>query len=460
MGAATAWGFVLGDRRSVRWRIAIGASLTLALTVVVVLLAAAGLLRRQLTAGEDEVLAARLDEIEALIESGSLTPELEISTPVDHALVVTATGDVVASTPGFGAAATFDSVPVPPVGVDVYETIDGGEIGAASGLQYRVAARSLRTPDGVVTVFATRSNAAAHRAESYLRNWLLAAMPALVALSVWFNLRLVRRAFAPIDAMRRDLDRIEATDLSGRVVAAGSDEEIAHLETTLNRMLDRLHDAARRQELFASSASHELRSPLAAIRTELEVGLAYPDLADWPQVAQDCLIDVARLEELSRDLRLLTRGRTTVASIAERFDLAALVSSEVSHRRPRVPISVTAAAGPVIVVADCDGVVRVIRNLLDNAERHAATSITVAVAADQSGVQLDVANDGAPIPADQRERIFDAFTRLDEARSLDAGGSGLGLAIARTVMEANGGTLTALDVDDGAVFRTWFPRPQ
>ena len=113
--------------------------------------------------------------------------------------------------------------------------------------------------------------------------------------------------------MRAEVDRIEAADLSGRVHAGSSDDEIANLGLTLNRMLDRLEEASSRQQLFAAAASHELRSPLSTIRTELEVGLAYPDRAEWPKVAEDSLIEIARLEELTRDLRMLTRSRSMQA---------------------------------------------------------------------------------------------------------------------------------------------------
>ena len=116
--------------------------------------------------------------------------------------------------------------------------------------------------------------------------------------------------------MRAEVDRIEAADLSGRVHAGSTDDEIAKLGLTLNRMLDRLEEASSRQQLFAAAASHELRSPLSTIRTELEVGLAYPDRAEWIKVAEDALIEIARLEELTRDLRILTRSRSMQSSAA------------------------------------------------------------------------------------------------------------------------------------------------
>jgi len=264
---------------------------------------------------------------------------------------------------------------------------------------------------------------------------------------------------APVDAMRAEVDRIEAADLSGRVEAGSSDDEIANLGLTLNRMLDRLETESRRQQLFAAAASHELRSPLSTIRTELEVGLAYPDRAEWSKVAEDSLIEVARLEELTRDLRMLTRSRSMQASAAVPIELSEVVASEVALRRPERAIRYQTSLAPARMNADPDAVVRVVRNLFDNAERHAAGEIRVVVSHDPTGVVLTVANDGPVIPEADRERIFEPFMRLDEARSLDVGGSGLGLAIARSIMTALGGSIVAVAVEHGAEFRAAFPTP-
>jgi signal transduction histidine kinase len=259
--------------------------------------------------------------------------------------------------------------------------------------------------------------------------------------------------------MRAEVDRIEAADLSGRVEAGSSDDEIANLGLTLNRMLDRLEQESRRQQLFAAAASHELRSPLSTIRTELEVGLAYPDRAEWGKVAEDSLIEVARLEDLTRDLRMLTRSRSMQASAALPIELSEVVAAEVALRRPERDIRYETSLAPAPMTADPDAVVRVVRNLFDNAERHAASRIRVDVSRDQGGIVLTVANDGPAIPEDERERIFEPFMRLDEARSLDIGGSGLGLAIARSIMTALGGTIVAVAVVQGAEFKASFPAP-
>ena len=308
-----------------------------------------------------------------------------------------------------------------------------------------------------MTIYAVTSLDAADRAERYLRNALFIGLPLQVALAAWLISRVVARALAPVDSMRAEVDRIEAADLSGRVHASSSDDEIAKLGLTLNRMLDRLEEAASRQQLFAAAASHELRSPLSTIRTELEVGLAYPDRAEWSKVAEDSLIEVARLEELTRDLRMLTRSRSMQASAAVPIDLPAVVAAEVALRRPDRGVAYHTHLMSAEIAADPDGVVRVLRNLFDNAERHAVANIGVVVTQETNGVTLTVANDGPAVPSGDLERIFESFMRLDEARSLDIGGSGLGLAIVRSIMSELGGSIIAAPVDTGAEFRAWFP---
>ena len=172
-----------------------------------------------------------------------------------------------------------------------------------------------------------------------------------------------------------------------------------------------------------------MRSPLSTIRTELEVGLAYPDRAEWTKVAEDALIEVARLEELTRDLRVLTRSRSMKASTAVPIQLPDVVAAEVALRRPPRGLRYHSSLATAEVAADPDAVVRVVRNLFDNAERHAASEIRVGCRSNGTGSTLSVSNDGPPIPAEDLERIFEPFMRLDEARSLDIGGNGLGLAM-------------------------------
>ncbi|MEY2583425.1 MAG: hypothetical protein QOE09_3274 [Ilumatobacteraceae bacterium] len=447
-------------RSSVRSRATIGASFVLAVALAVGAFAAADLVRRALASDAESLLIDRVNEVEGLIHAGLLSRVLApTGREIGQIQVVDASGNVVAVTPGLAGATRLDVIDPPALGRETRATIDGKLIGGVPGQEYRIVARTVDSAVGPLTIYAVTSLDSAHRAQRYLVNSLLIGVPLLVALAAVVISRVVRRALAPVDAMRAEVDRIEAADLSGRVRASTSDDEIANLGLTLNRMLDRLERASGQQQLFAAAASHELRSPLSTLRTELEVGLAYPDRTEWAKVAEDSLIEVARLEELTRDLRVLTRARSMQASAATPIELSELVAAEVALRRPRRDLRYFTSFAKAEIAADRDAVVRVVRNLLDNAERHATTGIRVAVRTDATGSTLSVTNDGPAIPAEDRERIFEPFMRLDEARSLDIGGSGLGLAIARSIMAAVGGSITAAATETGAQFIVWFPLP-
>jgi signal transduction histidine kinase len=447
-------------RSSVRSRATVGASFVLAVALAVGAFAAAGLLRRALASDAESLLVDRVNEVDALIQAGLLRAVLApTGREIGQVQVVDSSGRVVAVTPGLAGTTRLDVIAAPPVGGETRATIDGKLIAGVPGQEYRMVVRTVDSGLGPLTIYAVTSLDSAHRAQRYLENSLLIGLPLLVVLAAVVISRVVKRALAPVDAMRAEVDRIEAVDLSGRVKASTSDDEIANLGLTLNRMLDRLEEASSQQKLFAAAASHELRSPLSTLRTELEVGLAYPDRTEWAKVAEDSLIEVARLEELTRDLRVLTRSRSMQASGATPIELSGVVAAEVALRRPRRELRYLTSIDEAEIVADRDAVVRVVRNLLDNAERHARVEIRVAVSSNGTGSTLSVSNDGPPIPAEDRERIFEPFMRLDEARSLDIGGSGLGLAIARSIMTALGGSISTTVVETGAQFVAWFPPP-
>jgi signal transduction histidine kinase len=430
--------------------------LAIAVALTTTVMTASGLLRRSLTNDTVTLLADRIDGVEALAASGSVPAVLNASGhEIGQLEVINASGKLVSVTPGIAGRGRFDVIPAPPLGTQTTATVDGGVIGAARGEKFRLVARTISSPSGALTIYAMATIGAAGRAERYLQVTLLfgsAILLVIAAMGIWL---IVGRAFAPVDAMRAEVDRIEATDLSKRVRPGSSDNEVAKLGATLNRLLDRLQDAATRQHLFSAAASHELRSPLSAIRTDVEVGLLYPDRAVWPTIAEDVLIEVSRLEALSHDLRTLTRSNAVDPS--ERLDLARLVANEIGRRQPPRGIAYETQLESALVRADEDAIIQVLRNLLDNAERHAATTIRVLLRSNAWSTTLSVANDGAPIPENDRDRIFEPFRRLDEARSLDTGGSGLGLAIARTIMQGLGGSLVANDPAGGAEFSASFP---
>jgi signal transduction histidine kinase len=239
--------------------------------------------------------------------------------------------------------------------------------------------------------------------------------------------------------------------LHRRVPDPGSGDEVSRLARTMNAMLDRLEGASTRQRQFVSDASHELRSPVAAIRTQLEVALAEPD-ADWPVVARKALGEEARLETLVSDLLLLAstdeqrelRGAVDV-------DVAALAREEAARpRRLAVSVDGVIDGGACHVIGRPDQLTRVVANLLDNACRHAQTGVRVSVARDNGDVRLLVDDDGPGIPIEDRDRVFERFTRLDPSRvRSEQGSAGLGLALVRAVVERHQGTVRVDQTPNG-----------
>jgi signal transduction histidine kinase len=234
-----------------------------------------------------------------------------------------------------------------------------------------------------------------------------------------------------------------------RVPEPGSDDEIGRLARTMNAMLGRLQSTSLRQRQFVADASHELRSPVAAIRTDVEVALREGDRADWPAVGWAVLAEEERLERLLGDMLVLAADDERGAAPPCEVDMVALVRAEAERGR-RVPVAVEVPGGsgdaaPVTVAGSSDSLARVVANLLDNAARHARSEVRVAVDRSDDGarVQLVVDDDGPGIPEADRERVFERFTRLDDARTRDDGGAGLGLAVVRTIVTRHGGRVRA-----------------
>ncbi|WP_067599717.1 sensor histidine kinase [Nocardiopsis listeri] len=277
------------------------------------------------------------------------------------------------------------------------------------------------------------------------------------ALILWYG---VGRALRPVEMISAEMDRISVSDLHRRLPVPRSDDEIAHLARTANSTLGRLEDAMVRQRRFVSDASHELRNPIAGMRTKLEVELSdpEPDQRARERLLNGLLSDTERLENIVTDLLELARMDTDVAMIRERLELGALVREEFTdpHRHTQVRVH---ASEPVHVVVNRLRLVRVLTNLVANAERHAHSRIDIIVGHGKGAAVLEVHDDGAGIPVKDRERVFERFSRLPDSKELDPGGSGLGLAISREIVHAYGGTLVAghSDLLGGALFTLRLP---
>jgi signal transduction histidine kinase len=299
-------------------------------------------------------------------------------------------------------------------------------------------------------VIVARSVADVQRGADVVQTALIVVYPLLLAVMAGAGWRVAGGVLRPVEALRVGAERITAAPPAAaeRLPVPPSRDEIHRLAVTLNRMLDRLAVAQHRQRAFVADAAHELRSPLASMRTQIEVAqrLSEPSSED-AELLCDLLVDVDRLSRLVADLLTLARADAPVASAAtEPVELTTLLS-QISGRYQAARVMVEVVPSPPAwVVADPDGLERIFTNLLDNAVRHAdhrvVASVAAAVGGDGAAAWLvAVVDDGPGIPPADRERAFDRFTRLDHARSRHDGGTGLGLAIVRELVRAHGGTV-------------------
>lgn len=267
---------------------------------------------------------------------------------------------------------------------------------------------------------------------------LLAGAPPLIGFAAVLAWWVTGQALRPVTAIRTELAAVTASELDRRVPDPGGSDEIARLARTVNDTLDRLERSDARQRQFTADASHELRNPLAAVRSRLEVALAV-DRPDRESVAA-ALADTERLQRIAADLLLLARLDGGPAPRTEPVDLA-LLAAEDAARRGGSRVAVRVEAGtPVPAAGDPARLERALANLVDNAVRYARTEVVVRAARDGAGrALLEVLDDGPGIPEADRERVFERFVRLDADRGRASGGTGLGLAIAREIARAHGG---------------------
>lgn len=323
---------------------------------------------------------------------------------------------------------------------------------------FAVAAES---DGGDWVVVAGRSTAAADATLLSVGILLAVSVPviaALVGVTTWIA---VGRALAPVERLRRQVDAVTASDLSRRVDEPGTNDEIDSLAVTMNGMLERLDHAQQAQRRFISDASHELKSPLAVLRQYGEVAQAHPERVSPRELTETVLSEGARLERLVQGMLVLARADED-ALVVTRADLDVddILFAEATRLRSTTALEVDASGvGPARVRADAGLIRQAVRNLVDNAARHARSRIALSCAVDGAGITVRVDDDGPGVAASDRERVFERFVRLDEARSRDAGGSGLGLAIVREIARRHGGTARIDDSPLGGA-RAEFRLPQ
>jgi signal transduction histidine kinase len=397
---------------------------------------------------------------ESPAESASLADRVEATT--SSLQLLSASGEVLSASGSLeGETALID---VNDATDDASEVI--GEFATVDGrsARFRVAAAAVN--DEVLV--AGYSLADVDQSIANQRRVLLVAIPLVSALLGGLIWVVLGRALKPVEAMRSEVSRISGAELSRRVAVPEGTAELASLASTMNDMLERLDASATRQNQFVSDAAHELRSPLAGIRGQLEVNLTHPDAPERAESEQSILAETVRLQALVDNLLTLARSgaasptaTTPTPAHSVALDLDDLVLEEAANlRRSSAKAINIEAVSAAQVRGDGEQLRRVIRNLADNAVRHSNSTVWFALTEEPGSVRLTVTDDGPGIAPDHSEAVFDRFTRLDESRARDAGGSGLGLAISREIVQRHGGSIR-LDTAHvgGARFVVELPSP-
>lgn len=425
---------------------ALAVALTLGATLLVQLVTA-----QRIQALDDSVLS-RVLTVHDLLITDRIPESLGVAAP-EVVQILDADGEVLATSGN--ASATL-----PVVGGDVLaqtrqaasepivRTVDSPYAGQARVAMLAVPAADLppqwlaAAADGVV-IAAGIPLADVTQTQRTLTLLLMLLFPVLalgLALVVWLVLG---RALRPVEDLRAAADDVAASGGPGSLPVPRTGE-LAALARTLNAMLDRLDVSAQRQRAFVADAAHELRSPLASLSAALEVAQRHPDSYPQPELLADLEADVARLQVLVEDLLVLAKVGSRPLRVRV-LDLRAVTDGVVGALTPARDGVQVSVSGMGQADGDPDAVSRVLRNLLANAVRHARSTVRIAV---ENGM-VRVEDDGAGIDPAQRERVFERFVRLDEARERDAGGTGLGLAIARELAREQGGDVTLGDATPG-----------
>ncbi|MET8354478.1 HAMP domain-containing sensor histidine kinase [Micromonospora sp. NPDC005206] len=440
-----------------RARTTVAATIVVGVALVVTAVGLVVFLRRSLVERVDDMARVRAHDVATLARQGTLPTELAVEGDDGSiAQVVDGAGRVVAATAGLRRDQSLARFGSPGAGSEV-RSVDGLPFGEAGS--YRVIALSTATPEGPVTVYVAASLSPVDDVVDVLQGALATGAPLLLALVAVTTWTVAGRTLRPVDAIRAEVADISERSLDRRVSVPTTDDEISRLAGTMNMMLDRLDAAAERQRRFVADASHELQTPLAAARTDLEVALAHPDGTNWNDTAADLLAANRRMERLVRDLLFLARADAGTPRAATRpVDLDDIVLAEAARIRGGGHLRVdTGAVSAAAVDGRRDDLTRAVRNLFDNAEHYASSSVSVELGSDDRRVTLIVHDDGPGIPCADRKRVFERFTRLDDDRSRRTGGTGLGLAIAREIIDAHGGSIDVEDAPRGARFVICLP---
>ncbi len=407
--------------------------------------------------------AVRTDGLVALVEGGALEDPLPGLSRATVAQIVNESNSVVASDrilAGVDPMTTVNSRLGERTTLRIeslFEKFENEETGLEDDGPYVVLVQGVSLAGGVGQVMVAASLQSAVEAVDATEPLLFVGLPLLllvVGLTTWL---LTGRALRPVVRMSREAARISLSEINRRLPIPLARDEVNRLAISLNEMLSRLEDSVSRQRRFVADASHELKSPLAALRTMVEVSeREEPGNEVWTDLSSE----IRRMQRLVDDLLYLARhDETRAASEVVELELDKLVLAESAGLAQRTGLEVDSeGVVPVIVTGEPDRLNQLIRNLTDNASHHARGCIWLATGQRDGMALLTVSDDGPGVPPEERERIFERFVRLDESRDRDTGGTGLGLAVARAIARNHHGDLRLVDsLHGGATFEVRLP---
>jgi signal transduction histidine kinase len=437
---------------SVRMRTTLASGVVVACALALGGVAFVALLRSSLTSSVQDTASQRASAVASALRSGAAPREVATSGEEDiFVQIQDSHHSLLKSSDAKLDRAVQLQHPGEPVTIDHIPIADGTH-------SFRVVERDAKTADGLVHVAVGASLEHVNESTRAVTRILLFGIPGLLAVVVLTTWLFTGRALHPVESIRREVAAIKPKDLERRVRVPQTGDEIARLSVTMNEMLERLADFSVRQRRFISDASHELRSPLTTIRHHAEVAMEHPEVTDVPELSRTVLTEEERLETLVDDLLVLAHAdEHTLARTRQSIDLDDLVLEEAARLRATSDFRIdTTKVTAAKIEGDVDSLRRALRNVTDNAMRHARSRIAFEVSSGGGIAKVVVLDDGAGIPTEDRMRIFERFTRLGEARDRDSGGSGLGLSIVSEIMTAHDGSVAVGD-GPGARFELRLP---
>ena len=435
-----------GVRVSARWgvrvRAAVAAVVVLTVALALAAVALLWLLQNSLQSAADDAAAARAASLSTHLVSDPLNeidPTLLATDGHTTVIqVIDAAGRVVLASQDGPAVPLVDAHPGAGEALSL-----GGVDNTAAGGNYRVTAQGVSGPQGAYTVLVGAGQDQIDATLGTVAVLLAVGFPVIALIGGAATYALVGRSLGSVERLRAQVSAISTADLSGRVAGPAARDEISRLAQTMNAMLARIEAGHAAQRRFVGDASHELRSPLATVTTALELAATRPGVLEPAMVRGTLLPEAHRMRYLVEDLLLLARAdeKGLPLHISD-VDLDDVLDTERARLRSAGMVRVEGSVHPVRVRGDASQLGRVVRNLADNAARHARTTVSLSATEHDGTAVVVVSDDGPGVPEAERERIFERFVRLDTDRARAVGGSGLGLAIVSEIVAAHGGGVT------------------